>query len=1147
MKCVRPFIFFSFQMQKQDHLIKLSASDLAGHLNCRHLTKLDMDVINDIIPKPEGPDPYLEVLWERGNIHEKNYVERLKKSGLDVVEIEGTFIREESIAQTKKAMAQGAGVIVQGALAQGRWHGRADILRRVERKSQLGSWSYEAIDTKLARKTKGGTVLQLCLYSELLFHVQGVWPENMYVVVPWPTFEHLCYRVADYSAYFRYVKSRLEQFVLSEDKIETYPDPKGHCDVCRWKEECEKRRRKDDHLCLVAGISTAQIKELDQHQIKTVASLATEPLPLKWKPERGATTSYVRIREQARVQVEARIAKQRKFEVLALEPGLGFYCLPEPSDGDVFFDIEGDPFVGELGMEYLFGYYFKDDKGVMTQVSDWALSFEQEKKNFEAFVDFIMKRWLQYPDFHIYHYAAYEPGALKRLMGKYATREENVDRMLRAGLFVDLYHVVRHSIRASVESYSIKKLEPFYGYIRDMPLNEANLALFNLQSSLELNDLKSIGDNDKQIVQAYNRDDCVSTLYLREWLESLRIECIAQGQSIPRPEPQQGAPSENVTVWLERVNAAIKILIQDIPADPKERSPEQQALWVLANILDWHRREQKAVWWEFFRLSGLSAEELLDERKALAGLSFIRVDTSRPSAVAHQYQFPAQETEVRPGDDVRCVGGKAFGSIEDISFEQRSVEICQSRRASHVHPEAVFVHNIVISSILAHSLIDLGEWVAQNGLSGQGPYQAARDLLLRIAPRIASGQIRKQGETALEAAVRVALELKQGVFPVQGPPGAGKTYAGAHMICELVKQGKKVGITANSHKVIRNLIDSVREVANKEGLALKCVQKVKESEQSTDDLFLTEDNASLFSCLKSDYHVAGGTAWLWSRPESIDCVDVLFVDEAAQMSLANVLAVSRAGKAVVLLGDPQQLEQPIQGSHPEGTDASAFDYILEGAQTISDDKGLFLDETWRLHPDITAFTSELFYNSKLRSREGLAQQKIISSGTINGSGLVFIPVDHSGNHSASEEEAVAIKKIIISLMDSDTRWVDRNGQERPVALEDILIITPYNAQVFEIQQQLPGARVGTVDKFQGQEAPISIYSMASSSHADAPRGMNFLYSLNRLNVATSRARCLSILVACPKVFEPECKTPEQMRLANAFCRYLEMARRVEGL
>jgi uncharacterized protein len=268
---------------------------------------------------------------------------------------------------------------------------------------------------------------------------------------------------------------------------------------------------------------------------------------------------------------------------------------------------------------------------------------------------------------------------------------------------------------------------------------------------------------------------------------------------------------------------------------------------------------------------------------------------------------------------------------------------------------------------------------------------------------------------------------------------------------------------------------------------------------------------------------------------------VLFVDEAAQMSLANVLAVSQACRSLVLLGDPQQLEQPMCGSHPEGTDVSALDHLLAGKPTIDKEEGLFLEETWRLNPDVCAFTSELFYEGRLRSRAGLECLTVKSSGPLSGSGLRFLPVQHEGNQSSSPEEADRVRELVNGILAANSTWINRKGQEQSITLADILVIAPYNAQVFELQERVPGARVGTVDKFQGQEAAIVVYSMTTSSHADAPRGMEFLYNLNRLNVATSRAMCVCVLVGSPALFEPECRTPRQIQMANAFCRYLEMA------
>jgi hypothetical protein len=546
-------------------------------------------------------------------------------------------------------------------------------------------------------------------------------------------------------------------------------------------------------------------------------------------------------------------------------------------------------------------------------------------------------------------------------------------------------------------------------------------------------------------------------------------------------------------------------------------------------------------WWEYFRLSDLPAEDLLDERASLGGLKFVEAEGGTLKAPVHRYQFPPQETELRGGEDVRAAGGANLGHVEDISIPDGWVDIKKRRDTAAFHPEALFSHNDVNTTVLADALQRIGEYVADHGLEGDGPYQAARDLLMRREPRVHCQPLRAEGETALEAARRLALALDGGLMPIQGPPGSGKTYTGARMITEMVKVGLRVGVTANSHKVIRNLLDEVGRAADELGIDLTCIQKVAEEAIDEPRLRFTTDNATCLSALDDDCPVAGGTAWFWTRPDAVDAVDVLFVDEAAQMSLANVLAVSQAAKTVVLLGDPRQLDQPTQGTHPDGVDTSALDHMLGGHRTIPEDRGLFLEETWRLHPTICAFTSELFYESRLHPRQGLERQQVRSTSVLHGAGLRYLPVAHTGNQSSSVEEAESICSLVRDFLASNPTWINREGLESPLTLADIVIIAPYNAQVFELQTRLPGARIGTVDKFQGQEAPVVIYSMTTSSHADAPRGMEFLYSLNRLNVATSRAKCICVLVASPVVFEADCRTPEQMRLGNAYCRYLELA------
>jgi uncharacterized protein len=440
--------------------------------------------------------------------------------------------------------------------------------------------------------------------------------------------------------------------------------------------------------------------------------------------------------------------------------------------------------------------------------------------------------------------------------------------------------------------------------------------------------------------------------------------------------------------------------------------------------------------------------------------------------------------------------------------------------------------------------------VAANGIDADGPHRAARDLMLGRHPRVGQtpGEpLRRGDEKELAAARRLALRLDRTTLAIQGPPGAGKTHDGARMILTLLDAGKRVGITATSHKVIGNLLRAVLKASDEEpGVDVRPVQKGTK-DQVLDDQRVTgvDDNGDVRARLDDRRaNLAGGTPWVWANPKMRDAVDVLFVDEAGQMSLANVVAIARATDSLVLLGDPQQLDQPMQGTHPPGADRSALAHVLNGQATMPPDRGLFLETTWRLHPHLCRFTSEAFYESRLESEPHLVVQRLdaATSPLLRGVGPRLLAVPTIGADSESLEEAAEVAAVARSIVEGGSTWVSEDGDRRPVTWEEVLIVAPYNAQVGAIKRLLPAeARVGTVDKFQGQEAPISIYSLTTSSPELAPRGMDFLYSRNRLNVATSRARCITIVAASPDLLRVRARTPAQMRLANALCRYSEMA------
>jgi len=1130
--------------------LRLAATDVSNHLACRHVTQLDLQVARGIRPAPDWAAPDLKVIQELGERHEAAYLQYLEEEKkLRVVRLPQKGNEEEFAAETLRMMAEGVDVIAQGALRDGPWFGRPDILMRVATPGKDWAWSYEVQDTKLARETKATTILQLSVYSELLELAQGQAPECMWVITPAAGYAGERYRVAEYAAYFRYVKR--EMLEATENGRATYPEPVEHCNVCRWFKECDTRRRADDHLSLVAGIRTQQRDQLEEWGVDTVAELAKMPVPLKQKPRYGSRDGYERVREQARIQVEGRTEHQPVHEaILPAAEGMGFCRLPEPTANDMFVDLEGDPFAGTQGQQYLFGFVVQQgaDGKELVYEKRWTLAAEEEKRGFEWLMDEIVRRWTEEPGMHVYHYGANEPGAFKRLMGQYATREEEMDRMLRAGIFVDLHRVVKQGLRASVEEYSLKKMEPFYGFTRNTSLEASRAAMRYIEHHLELGwKGETLAEAQREAMEGYNREDCESTAALRDWLEGQRAKLIGKGEKIARPVPGDPEPPQELSDRQKRVAELVERLTKDLPVDRAERSDGEQAQWLLAQLLDWHRREDKATWWEGFRLAELDEDELLEERSGLGGLKHVKTLQVERGIPTDRYRFEKQETEVREEKELYYEGDK-FGTVVAVDFAERTVDVKKTRKSAELHPAGVYLWDPPMNvAQQADAVFRIGDWVAARGVEQKGEFQAARDLMLRKPPRLANEETVEAlpGELTAETACRIGSALRETTFAIQGPPGAGKTFTGARMICDLVKRGKKIGVTALSHKVIRKLLEEVvKAAAEKEIGGVRCLQRWNDGEEEP-EIGVAKKNEEILDALESRRaNVAGGTSFLWSREEMSDAVDVLFIDEAGQMALADVISVAHAAKSLVLIGDPQQLERPLKGSHPEGAEKSALEHLLGEHKTILPHVGLLLPETWRLHPNICRFTSELFYEGRLRSRDALKGYVIQGHPWVKGAGLWFAAVEHDGNRNSSAEEVEAIAKIVQSLRAPGVRFF-RGTESRELKAEDILIVAPYNAQVSDLLGRLPGMRVGTVDKFQGQEAPVVIYSLTTSSPEDAPRGMEFLYSLNRLNVATSRAMSAVIVVGSPKLFEPECRSPRQMQLANALCAYLEMAKRVD--
>jgi len=1218
-------------MQLIDGRPVFAATDLVGFLACGHRLALERAAMHGLVAKPIRNDPSIELVAKRGMEHEQRYLDDLRAEGRRVVAIEkdgsavappgapegtpppwdaGRELRAAAV-QTLEAMQSGADVVYQATFFDGTWRGHADFLLRRdhgpgEPDSALGPWHYEVADTKLARHVKASAVLQICSYVEQLTAIQGRRPEYLYVVLGGSARPTDRRRVDDFMAYYRRVKREFETAVgirgqggaeVAYPPIDTYPEPVEHCAVCRWSPQCRARRRADDDLSLVAGAAARQRSALKARGVGTRRGLAGLQLPMAPPLENVGREALARVREQARIQVESQDAGRVLWELLPLDraedgepvPLRGFLGLPEPSEGDLFLDLEGDPFALDDGVDYLFGILEprlpEDDERWAAPDGErtpkfhaiWSLDAEgrvtwaAEKAAFEATVDLIMDRWARDPELHVYHYAAYERTALGRMAQRHGTREEEVDRLLRGEVLVDLFRVVRQGIRAGVESYSIKKIEPLYALTREQDLKDAGSSIVAFETWLEMGADTPVEDAAKILdgIAAYNRDDVLSNWRLRDWLEERRLDLEArEGRSLPRPTVDDGAASKELTDRELHVVELMERLTEGVPADPADRAkdPEAAGRWLLAQLLAWHRREEKSTWWRFFELLGMTDQDLLEEREPLAGL--VLVDGPRPEkqSVVYAFEFPPQDHRLEVGMEVHDPAtGEKTGEVFALDETTLTIELKRGPRLVDTPlPRSLVPNQVITTKQLSDSLLRIGEWVAAHGLStpalpaGQPDLAAARALLLRTPPGDPPGApLIRAGETSLHAAVRLATGIAGRVLPIQGPPGSGKTYTGAHMILRLAEAGLKVGVVANSHKVIGNVLAKIDEVAAERRAAGELVppprigQKPKEGRHpSWAGAIPLASNAAVASALGSDtVDVVGAVAWTWAHPEMAmpqPVLDVLFVDEAGQMSLANVLACAPAARAIVLLGDPQQLDQPTQGSHPPGAEASALGHVLGARATIEPWEGLFLAETWRLHPDLCGFTSAAFYEGRLRPIPGLERQAVLGDGPLAGTGMRHLPVTHDGNATESAQEAAAVVEVVRDLLESGATWIDRTGVTRSLGLDDIVIVAPYNAHVAVIERAFTAAGlgepfVGTVDRFQGQERPISIYAMGTSAPEDAPRGMEFLYSLNRLNVATSRARCVAAVVCSPALLRVGCRTPRQMQLANGLCLAVEAA------
>ena len=1122
-------------MKILNNKILTSPSDLNNFVSCKYLIKNEIKFLNKKIQRNEQSID--QKLWKEFGIkHEKKHFELLKKYYKKNVSIKQDLSEEERYKKTLEVIKKGYDLIYHAYLIDGDFRGEVDFLIRVNKASDLGDFSYEVYDTKISRKPRPRHIYQITAYSYMLGKVQGILPEKMYLI-DGADITHQ-YKTKEFIDYFLFTKKNLDNYLKNINNENIYPEKCEQCNVCDYTDECEKIWEKDNYINQVAKINRSQIEKLKKVNITTVKQLAeANPDKLKIKINKQALKDRI---SQAQLQEEKRETGVNKYIILDPDKGKGFYKLPEPDEGDLFFDIEGFPQEDGRGFEYLHGIYFKVKNDYEFKYF-WAKDFKKkyERENFIELIKFFKDHFKKYPKAHLYHYNSYEKRSLRQLASLYSSDfpegSNFVDTLLRGEKFVDLFLIINQSARTSEKDMSLKSIEGvLYNFKRKGDVKKA-------EDSVKLYDywLASKNENTKKDIIEYNKEDCVSTYQLREFLIKNKPETIDWYSITPEAEKK----SYDKKPWEEVEVELLKAL------DKKEIS-KNPLTETIRNLVGFHRREQKPEWWEMFDRMDKTHDELEDDAECIGQCV---LQSPKPEKVdkgyVFTYQFNDQDYKLKKDSSVYDAHmNTSIGKIDEIIEQSPNKNIVKIKLGEKKYksmgemPSLVSLSRrgapsiAVLEQALNRFVLD---FINKKGSS----YKSIIDLLNRGNPdlkEIKSGdQLINENEDITDESVKVVKQMKNTCLSIQGPPGTGKTYNSAKIIIELMKDGKKVGVSSNSHEAIKNLLSEIERQAKADNFTFKGMKK-----SNSTNLFNGE---FIIDIIKDkpintrDFSLFAGTAWFFSNVRMNQSLDYLFIDEAGQVSLANTISMATCAKNLVLIGDQMQLSQPIRGTHEGYAKLSSLDYILEDRDTIPPEQGIFLRETRRLNKEICKYISDSFYDSRLIPHEVTKSRSLkLGLKNIENEGIFFIPTDHFGNSQRSDEEAEIVHDYYSKIMKKD--FEDENGKGE-IDIKNIMVVAPFNVQTNNIKQKLlkkysEDTRVGTIDLFQGQEAKIVFISMTSSDAENLPRHKDFFFNRNRLNVAVSRAQNVAIILFNPNLLLASANSIHEMRLMNNFCKLL---------
>lgn len=1157
-----------------------SASDLKAAAECEFAWLRAIDAkLGRVAPVEDPEDLTLERAGRLGTQHELRvlaaYREEFPGGVIEIPETRSSDAEglARAVALTAEALASDAAVVYQASFATDEFVGFADFLIRDED----GRWIVQ--DTKLARHARVTALMQLAAYADQLDRLGVARSERVELLLGDGTVSS--HAVRDLHPVYALRRARLRALIADRDLAAGvsgapvgWGDDRGELRIiaCGRCATCDLEVIAHRDLLLVAGMRPVQRERLRAAGIRTIDDLTAAAVP----PPRMSADTFANLRTQARLQVASPAggivaiapAEQHEapggektnppvptFEVV-FPKALG--ALPRPDHGDLFFDFEGDPLYTEggtlqWGIDYLFGWV--DTRDVYSAL--WAHSFADERRALEDFLDLVALRREQHPGMHIYHYAPYEPTHLLAMAARHGVRERDVDRLLRDGVFVDLYPIVRRALRVGSRSYSIKKLEPLY-MGADVRTSDVQRGDDSIVKYVEARDHAESGDeaSAQRILDDladYNRYDCVSTRRLRDWL----VERAREAQLRPSLEPDADERAYEPSPRAETLSRLAAGTSDD---------QQSAALRLGSAAIDYYPREAKTFWATHFLRLREPVTVWEDTRDVVVidrGRCRVLTDWHLPEGARAIRRVVELRGEVAPGTRL-SVDSTPFAVYElpapfPVESNPRWIHTARSVRVVDVLDDGVVVEENAIQGFTWAELpvaltpaappqagsqqAAIDEW-ADGVIQATPAFPAdpATDLLLRRPPRTGSGALARGGEDDVADIVRSLLDLDRSYLAVQGPPGTGKTYVGSHVVARLVRErGFRVGVVAQSHAVVEHMLDRIVEA----GVPRAQVAKAPKGPATGAESFtvIAKNAMAAYIADQPAGFVVGGTAWDLSHGGRIArrSLDLLVIDEAGQFSLASTIAVSVAAQRLLLLGDPQQLPQVSQGTHPEPVDTSALGWVMDGAAVIPPERGYFLAQTRRMRPEVAAPVSQLSYAGRLAAHECTAGRRLDGVEP----GVIPVALSHVGNATQSPEEAEAVTALVRDLVGRS--WTpDAGAPPRPVTAADIIVVTPYNAQQVLVEEALAAAGfadvpVGTVDRFQGQEAAVAILSLAASSGRDAPRGLEFLLLQNRLNVGVSRAMHTAYVVYSTGLLDDLPRTPDGVARLSAFARLVGAA------